>query len=176
MNWAPDPTDNILSNPHVRLVVIGLERHESIPPGLASSPSKLQNWFVSSPATTTTTAAGKPTSDRRSRYPPWLHPQPLPPSPRHEFSGTESPKSLLQFALFFKNFWSGSLPICWFWQIVELLWWKVDLKWAMLVSWLGYFGNGMFGFARCSFEFFSCMKFALNSANFFDLFGWKQCG
>lgn len=38
MNWAPLPTDNILHNPHVRLVVVGLERPESVPPSVSPLP------------------------------------------------------------------------------------------------------------------------------------------
>lgn len=161
MNWAPLPTDNILHNPHVRLVVVGLERPESVPPSVSPLP---------------------PSSPRRRRQ----RPENLPLIAGDLFllypamsSQVEKAPNLC-FNLHFFFFWISDLLVrrrsADFDRSVELLWWKVELKWAMLVSWLGYFGNWMFGFARCSFKFFSCMEFALNSATFFDLFGWKQCG
>lgn len=104
---------------------------------------KLQIWFVSSPATTA--AAGEPTSDRRRSY----HPPPRPPPSSsltppwvlryREPQTFASIRSFFFFFLFLIYDLARRRSVD-FDRSVEFFWGKVELKRALLVSWLGDLG------------------------------------
>lgn len=186
MNWAPTPKPYIQRSTSFLRVLLVSGKTRVMPPRLASSPSQTPNLNrLLAGAVDDDDDGGRRTDCRSPAQLPSTAPAPAPdaalflfPRPAMSSQVQRAPNlriNSLFFSFFFIIYDLVRRRSVDFDRSVEFLWGKVELKRALLVSWLGDFGNWMFGFVCCSFEFFACMKFALNAATFFYLVGWKQC-